>query len=91
MTEAAREKAARRNDLATWLPRLERIRQGLRQRSLLKREAAAKQLTAINDPSAIPALEQLAGDSDEAAALVVQALDGISDHKAAVSLARLAV
>ena len=60
---------------AKWRPKIERIRQGLHQRSLARQDAARKQLREITDPAAIPALEQvLSGDSAELALAVIKTI-----------------
>ncbi|MDP7016550.1 MAG: polymorphic toxin-type HINT domain-containing protein [Pirellulaceae bacterium] len=91
LQSAAQSMAQRTRSLKTWLPPLQKIERGLNQRSRRKREAHEKQLLAIDDPAAIPALEMMAESSDQRAKLVVAALGGIDDHRASLALARLAV
>jgi len=86
------EEAKRREQLATWRPKLKEIREGLESRSQQRREFAAGKLQEIHDAAAIPAIEQVfLGAKDEVALLAVEAIAAIEDHAGAESLAKIAV
>jgi hypothetical protein len=78
--------------LRKWTPRMEQLRDQLADRSLKERQVAAKAIRAIDDPTAIPALEAvLVRHNREAAGLVVESLHGMRDQEAVSLLASMAV
>ena len=84
--------AEEQKSLITWRPEIEKYRNSLRQRSQLKREAAAEKIRGISDRTAIPALESiLSNENEEAALIVVDTLANIVDPSASVSLVRHAL
>lgn len=78
--------------LEKWQPTVDLIVKGWANDSLLKQKAARAKLAEINDPAAIPALENsLSILSEGAALMVVEKLEGWPDGEATLSLARHAV
>ncbi len=87
-TLAQREQEA----LATWAPKLEKLRDAYTNGSKKQREFAEQQLRAITDPTAIPAIEAvLSNHSEELAKLAVELLSNMDSSEATLSLARHAV
>ncbi len=79
-------------DLARWRPKIVQVHHGLLRRSEREQEKARARLLAIDDPAAIPAIEQvLAPASQREGELAVKALGNITDHEASRALARQAV
>ena len=80
-----------RSDLAQWRPKVLKLRQALSASDGERRESARRQLLAIGDPAAIPALEiVLASSGETAATSAVDAIGKIPGQEASLSLARLA-
>ncbi|QDU93174.1 polymorphic toxin-type HINT domain-containing protein [Lignipirellula cremea] len=79
-------------DLQDWRKEIVQAVQGLRQTSQHKREAALNRLQAIDDPSAVPALEQILATESEACALQAIALIArFDDQQSTTSLAQLSM
>jgi len=92
MAETAAELREDRNLLATWRPEMERLTKALNHRSELKRKTAKEQILAIEDPEAVPALEEiLARSSQPAAELAIETMKSMPNRRASLALARLAV
>ena len=86
----ARQKQVR-SDLAQWRPKVLKLRQALLASDGERCESARRQLSAIDDPAAIPALEiVLASSGETAATTAVDAIRKIPGQAASLSLARLA-
>jgi len=78
--------------LARWRPQIAEICRNLRHRSQFRRENAAEQLLAINDPEAAPAIESVLWDEgQDAGHLMVRALGAIASHEVSLTLARQAL
>jgi hypothetical protein len=78
--------------MAKWRPALEKLRNHLQQRSAMKRTAAAETIRNLDDPAAIPAMENvLSTHSSETANVVLEALSQMPDQEAVESLIRHAV
>lgn len=87
----AERATAQRKAVADWQPTLREIARNL-ERGALQRQAAEVKLRQINDPAAIPAMEQVISPvSEPAAKLVVETIAAMSQHEASVALARQAV
>lgn len=84
--------AARQESFDRWQKRITDIRHDLTARSSAQREAAAKRLAQIDDPTAVAAIESLLcyGPS-EVAAKALDTLSGMSAPEASLALARVAV
>jgi hypothetical protein len=81
-----------RQAIATWRPKLEKLRDNVLSRSKKQREYAEAQLKGITDPAAVPAIEAvLSTHSEEMAVLGLEILSGLSGSEASTSLARHAV
>lgn len=79
-------------ELARWTPRLKNLLYSLNHRSVARRESAEERIRAIDDVTAIPALEAvLAVDSERAACLVIDVLDQMAHPDASLALARQAI
>jgi len=90
--EARDQEQERLQNLAKWRGKIEKIRDGLTHKSLIRKEAARKDLMAINDVEAIPAIEAVLGaDSQVTALAAIEALGGMERSDAATSLARFGV
>ena len=91
--EAERSLARQREtSLAKWRSTMEEIARGLASDSLARRDAAGARLLAIEDPSAIWAMEQIvSSENDQCALAVIEALQAIAEPEASLSLARHAV
>lgn len=78
--------------LKKWTPELEEILRGLSDRSKQKREIARERLRAIDDPSAMHALElMLSLRSEELALLLVEVLGAMGSPEVSPAVARQAV
>ncbi len=78
-------------NMAKWRPRMHELRSQMAQRSIKKQEAAAQQILALSDATAIPAMEDILSADENTAKLVVKALSNMKETEAAVSLARHSV
>ncbi|QDU94953.1 polymorphic toxin-type HINT domain-containing protein [Lignipirellula cremea] len=79
-------------NLAHWREEMQELISGLRNRSEHKRTAALKKLEAIDQLTAVPALEQmLARESEDSAALAVNLIAQFAAQDATDALARLSV
>jgi len=90
--EARQQAAETSTALARWRKQLEKIRAGFAHEKRLNREVAAERLRAIEDPEAVPAIEEALFNVSEPAALAaVDTLAAISAHEAAATLTRWGV
>jgi hypothetical protein len=81
-----------RENFDRWQKRMLDTRHDLTARAKAQRETAAKRLVAIDDPTAIPAIETLLGYQEAAiAGPAVQALGAMTSPDAALALARISV
>lgn len=81
-----------RKDWEAWQPKIASIRDGLHSRNAQHRAAAAERLKAIDDPSAISAIELILGyDSEDLAEAAVTSLGKFDTPEASAALARLSV
>jgi hypothetical protein len=75
-----------------WLPRLQRIAQGLRHASPNARDRALREWQAIDDPDSLPAMEAVFSHGELALAhQYLEVLAGMPSHRAATALARQAL
>jgi hypothetical protein len=89
--EAQARQKQLRSDLTEWRPTVLKLRQALSASDEERRESARRELLAINDAAAIPALETVLASSGETAATsAVEAISKIPGQAASLSLARLA-
>jgi hypothetical protein len=91
--EGERELARQREaSLARWRATMEEIARGLASDSPARMDAARARLLALDDPSAIWAMEQVvSADRDDSALAVIDALAAMEHPEASLSLARHAV
>jgi len=90
--QARQQVISDRKNFSSWGPRIEKLRKQFRNGSPAQRETAQQRILAINDSTAIVALEQiLARDSEPAAILAVETLHRLSDYEATRALARIAI
>jgi len=83
---------AARQALAKWRPEMREIVRGLNRRGQAHREAAEQKLRAIDDPSAIRAMEEVICPlGEQASQLVVEVIATMDEHQASLALARHAV
>jgi hypothetical protein len=88
----AEKSEAEQAALNKWRPVALEIRDGLRNRSQARREAAREKALAIDDPLAIGAFEQvLSTEQESEAALVVEVFTGMPQTEATMAIARQAV
>ena len=80
------------DSLARWSAKIRKLCGDLSHRTVLRQRAAAERLRAIDDPTAIAALEEIPFTHSEAAAQVaVEALSPMTEPRAAKALTRYAV
>ncbi len=91
--DAVRElERIQRNANRTWLPKLEKIAEQLTNKSVNRRQVGLQQLSEIDDPLAIQAIEAtLSSTSPELATLALEAVSSMPQHEATLSLARHAL
>ncbi len=81
-----------RQALLQWQPAVRKIVTGLNHRKQRQQQIALRQLRKIDDPAAIPALEQAIADSDPLVSiLLVGVLDKFRENEAAQALARQSI
>jgi hypothetical protein len=92
IAEAREEAATADRNFKAWRPELTKIVAGLRHSSLRRQDAAKDSLRAIDDTTAIPALEAgLTNLNEDAATLLIETLSQIDDYDATLALARQAI
>lgn len=89
MAEAGDNAGRISRDLTKWLPNVSRIARGLNSKSTSAKLKALKQLEAIDDPAAVPALEMAASESGER--VFIDKIASFGDPSSCTALARLAV
>lgn len=81
-----------RANFARWQPKIVAIREGLQAKARYRREAAFRELYAIQDPNAVGTLEALLGyDSPELCEIAIKKLSTMTDREATRALMRLSV